>query len=234
MNIQKDLKELQITVSDLKPKFQQLNGTRLIIQYDNPNYVFTLSKTFKPTITAFGITNRCADGKFVLFLEYDNVYKELIYKNLKNLLGLYPDSLDNFYIAKTSEETTDKNGQTKGNYHIVNFAKLYHYQTEEMLKICDVDPNFLKIPYKTAHKTHVLRISEKFWHIGNKIIKEKPKFIETYPYHQIFSTKESSFAHYKLFCREWQINDPFAHKFDNLTKIELHNYSTPSKKSDDK
>lgn len=227
--IQKDiLKRLEIDPDDIYLKFKSLEGTRHIIQYENPDYVFTLSKTFKPKIECFGVTNRCADGKFVLFLDYDKIYKSLIYKNLNNLLKKFPKSLGNFYIATTEPEEVLEDGERKGSYHVVNFVKQFKYQIGEFLKYCDVDPFFLKIPEKTAHKCHVLRISEKYWKVNGTIIKERPKFLETYPKKVIKLDREESYAHYKFFKEHWRIEDPIVvHKFDNLTQIGIHHYSTP-------
>ena len=229
MNIQNDLRELKVETGLLEPKYKNLLGTRQIIQYEHPDYVFTLSKTIKPTIECYGITNRCEDGKFVLFLDYDNIYEEIMYKDLDNLLRKYPKILGNFYIATTGFEETD-DCQIKGNFHVVNFAKLYKYQIEQILKLCNIDPYFIKIPEKTAHKCHVLRISEKFWKKNGQVQKEKPRFIQKYPEVAINQRLELSNAHYIFFSKEWNIREPFqlqAMKFDKLTKIELHKYSTP-------
>ncbi len=230
MDIAKDLQKLGIERDRLTPKFKSFEGTRHIIQYDSPEYVFTLSKTFKPKITGFGITNRCEDGKFVLFLEYDNIYKDLMYKNLANLIKIFPKSFNNFYIAKTSLEGTLGDGKIKGSYHVVNFSKHYKYEIEEYLKLCDVDPYFIEIPKKTAHKCHVLRISKKYWKVNGQEQKQAPEFIETYPFKQNLKNKrESSHAHYRMFWKHWKIIDPFFayHNFDESKKVELHKYSTP-------
>ena len=228
MNFQKDLKELQIG-KDLHQKYKSLQGTRYIIQYEAPEYVFTLSKTFKPKIECFGVTNRCSDGKFVLFLDYDKTYKDIVINDLNVLLKRFPNTFSNFYIATTEPETKQKNGKTKGSYHVVNFAKIFKYQVNEAIKYCNVDPFFATIPDKTAHKCHVLRTSEKFWKIDNKIIKEKPTFLEKHPKKAINPRIELSNPHYKFFQRHWEIQEPFYKqpmKFDNLKSIEIHKYST--------
>ncbi len=231
--IQKDIeKRLRIDPRDIHLKFKSLEGTRHIIQYENPEYVFTLSKTFKPKIKAYGVTNRCEDGKFVLFLEYDKVYKSLVYKNLKNLIKTFPDKFNNFYIARTEPEEHLEDGNIKGSYHVVNFNKHYKYQIERMIRLCDVDPFFKKIPQKTTHKCHVLRFSEKYWKIDGRVAKQKPEFIETYPFKEMIKSQgQASYAHYWLFRKEWNIIDPFYtyHKFDGLKALELHRYSTPKK-----
>jgi len=228
MNFQQDLKELKIG-KDLHQKYKSLIGTRHIIQYETPEYVFTLSKTFKPKIECFGITNRCSDGKYILFLDYDKTYKDILINDLNVLQKVFPNTLSNFYIATTEQETKDKNKKTKGSYHVVNFAKMFKYQITEAIKYCNVDPFFANIPEKTAHKCHVLRTSEKFWKIDGKILKEKPTFLEKYPEKTINPRIELSNPHYRFFQRHWIIQEPFLKqpmKFDNLKNIEIHKYST--------
>ena len=228
MNFQKDLKELQIG-KDIHQKYKSLQGTRHIIQYESPEYVFTLSKTFKPKIDCFGVTNRCSDGKFILFLDYDKVYKDVVTNDLNVLLKKFPKSFSNFYIATTEPETKLENNKTKGSYHVVNFAKMFKYQINEAIQYCNTDPFFKTIPEKTAHKCHVLRTSEKFWKINGNIIKEKPTFLEKYPRTTINPRIELSNPHYRFFERHWNIQEPFIRqpmKFDNLKNIEIHKYST--------
>ena len=229
MNFQKDLKELNIG-KGLHQQYKSLKGTRHIIQYSHPEYVFTLSKTFKPKIECYGITNRCSDGKFILFLDYDKVYKDIVLKDLDVLLKRFPATFSNFYIATTEPETILKKGKIKGSYHVVNFAKLFKYQVTEAIKYCNVDPFFAAIPEKTAHKCHVLRTSEKFWKIDGEIAKEKPTFLTKYPSKAINPRLILSNPHYRFFEKQWEIKEPFYKqpmKFDGLVNIEIHKYSTP-------
>ena len=227
MNFQKDLKELNVG-KDLHQTYKSLEGIRHTIQYETDEYTFSLSKTFKPKIECFGVSNRCSDGKYVLFLDYDKIYKEIMLNDLNILINKFPKTFSNFYIATTEPEQTI-NDKIKGSYHVVNFAKIFKYQVNEAIKYCNVDPFFATIPDKTAHKCHVLRTSEKFWKIDNKIIKEKPTFLEKHPKKAINPRIELSNPHYKFFQRHWEIQEPFYKqpmKFDNLKSIEIHKYST--------
>ena len=228
MNFQKDLKELKIG-KDLHQTFKHLKGYRHTIQYETPDYVFSLSKTFKPKIECFGITNRCSDGKYILFLDYDKTYKDIMLNDLNVLQKVFPKTLSNFYIATTEPETKQKNKKTKGSYHVVNFAKMFKYQVMGAIKYCNVDPLFAKFPETTAHKCHVLRTSEKFWKTDSEIVKEKPTFLEKYPERTINPRIELSNPHYRFFQRHWNIQEPFKRqpmKFDDLKDIEIHKYST--------
>lgn len=226
-NLIQAIKKLKIDSKGLSKKFESLEGTRHIIQFEHKDYIFTLSKTFKPAIECIGVTNRCQDGLYIFFADYDRIYKDLMYKNLNTILEKFPNNFENFYIAKTEEEEILKGGKIKGSYHVVNFAKNPKDIIKEALSYCNVDPFFLKIPEKTAHKCHVLRFTEKCWKINGKKFKQKPEFLEMYPKATIKPPIKSSNAHYELFKNEWGIKDARFHDFDELVRIELHEYSTP-------
>jgi len=230
--IKEDLDKLKIKEKDLVPKYSSFQGTRHIIQYEGPGYIFTLSKTFKPEISCRGISNRCEDGSFIFFADYDKVYKSVMIKNLSNLLKRFPGELDTFYIAATAPEEILEDGKIKGSYHVVNFVKHRKSKIAEFLEYCDVDPFFIEIPEKTAHKCHVLRYSEKISMVNNKIIKERPEFIQVYPIWPSQTGKECSLPHFRLFEKIWGIPFSAGHKFDNATTLERHLYSTPKKPQD--
>lgn len=230
VNLNSWAKQLKIDLSSLKQSYKRLDGTRLLIQAENEDYCVTLSKTYKPKIETVGVSNRCYDGSYVLFADYDQIYKDLVYKNLNNLMRKYPLKFDNFFIATTEPETILKRGKIKGSYHAVCFTKFKKDEIKLFLEDMDVDPHFASIPFKTAHKCHVLRLDKKYWQHDGTEQKEEPKFCEIYPREIMFSTKENSHAHYKLFSRFWNFYDPYFafRKWDFPSKmIELHEYSTP-------
>jgi ribosomal protein S27AE len=233
-NILKDLKRLNVDVSKLKETFSQFGGTRDIVQYSNDEYTFSLAKTIKPKIRCFGVTNRTEDMEYIFFADYDHVYKSLMLKNLDFLIKEFPKNFDNFYIVKTGKEEVLENGEISGSYHVINFVKHRKRNIIKFLDFCDVDPAFIKIPQKTEHKTHVLRVSEKYFEFNNKLIKDAPEFLHVYPNEPLMSGKKCSKAHYDFFQNFWGHKTQLSHEFDNLTKIEFHSYLTPQKLSDKK
>ena len=86
MNVTEWFDRLGISPSELKETVCSLDGTRPYIQAEAANYTVSLAKTYKPDIETIGITNRCEDGLFILFADYDKIYKKIVYKNLDNLL----------------------------------------------------------------------------------------------------------------------------------------------------
>ena len=227
-----DLEKLKITLSDLKECYSQFGGTREIVQYETEDYTFSLAKTLKPKIKCYGLTNRTEDLQYIFFADYDKIYKSLMLKNLAFLIRKFPNSFDNFYIIRTGKEENLPNGEISGSYHVINFVKHLKRVNLRFLEYCDVDPSFIKIPSKTEHKTHVLRVSEKYYEINNTIVKDAPEFIEVFPNYPLMSGRECSKAHYKFFSNLWGNPTKLSHNFDNSSKIELHQYSTPAKVTD--
>jgi hypothetical protein len=225
------VKDLKIDESSLRTNFRRLSGNNKLIQAENDNYTVTLSKKLIPLIETIGVTNRCNDGLFVLFADYDKVYRELVYKNIKNLLTLFPGQLSNFFIACTEPETKDNYGQTIGSYHVINLAKGFKSEIKNYLKYMDVDKHYKSIPLKTPHKCHVLRITKKVWRENNKTLKEKPFFLEMFPNEFVETGREQSTAHYSIFSKEWKFKDLYfsQRQWDNQKNIELQKYSTPKK-----
>lgn len=234
--ILEDIKKLDVDYSTLKKVFEQFEGTRQIIQYANKKYTFSLAKTIKPVVRCFGVTNRCDDGQFIFFADYDKIYKSLMLQNLDLLLKKFPNKFDNFYIVQTGAEETTKNGDIVGSYHVINFVK----NSKSFIKKCvddltDCDECFKEIPKKTAHKTHVLRFSKKYYEVDGSIIKEEPKFLHIYPKDKFHITgKECSKPHYLLFQNMWGNPTQISHCFDDLHGSEYHSYLTPNKEDDRK
>lgn len=229
----KDIENLGINPKKLKKLNEKIDKINKIIQYETEAYIFTLSKRLKPKVKCYGVSNRCEDGQFILFLDFDSIYKDIMYKNLDLLLKKYPNLLDVFYIARTSEEKHLKNGKIIGSYHAINFIKHTKNQINEFLNQSDVDPEYIKSFNTTAHKSNVLRLTNKYYALDGRIIKEAPVFMQTYPKiplpknkRIIISNKQCSIAHYKIFSHEWGINPLLPHNFDKSHIIELHEYLT--------
>lgn len=225
--IHKAIQELDIK-QPLTETFRQLGTVKSTIQLENDKYTFTLSKTLKPRIETAGIDNRCGDGLFIFFADYDRVYLDIVKQNLRVLLERFPGRFENFYIA-ASEQPREIEGKTFGNFHIVSFAKMPKLELAECLGFCDIDPQFKEALTSTAHRANVLRSCEKVWIADGKQAKERPFFLEHYPLEPANKGLISSLAHYMHFVHEaWAINDlqEDARTFDNSQQVTLHFYKT--------
>ena len=103
-----------------------------------------------PSFTSWktGITNRCKDGTFVLFLDYDGTPLQWIMEECGYLQLEY--GIGDCHIFKT------KNG-----YHVVNTEKREFGEMLEMMRATSCDPNFINVPLRYGKKAWTLRISDK-------------------------------------------------------------------------
>jgi len=116
--------------------------------------------TFKKFNTyKMGITNRCKDGQFVLFLDYDNVPLPWIQEELRNLQKTY--NVGDIHIFKTS----------KG-FHVINTEKRSFTDILFLMKKTSCDPLYIDIPLRYGKKAWTLRLSDKKG-------KDKTKFVQT-------------------------------------------------------
>lgn len=109
-----------------------------------------------------GITNRCKDGSYCCFLDYDAVPLEWVIEELKLLIDLFP--VYHFHVFKTT------NG-----FHAICTNKLSLRDLVELMRDSSTDDAYKWVPLKRARKVWTLRTTEKD---GNK-----PEFLTT-----VFST----------------------------------------------
>lgn len=107
---------------------------------------FRSYKSFDTFLT--GITNRCNNGEYILFLDYDEVPIKWIEEELNYLLET--QDLNHFYLFKTN----------KG-YHAINLEKRPLKRIIELLDLTSTDYNFKIVPLMRAKKVWTLRITPK-------------------------------------------------------------------------
>jgi hypothetical protein len=203
------------------------------------------AKSFeKPKTTCTGILNRCEDGSFILFIDYDKTYFHILVKELENLKKRFPDKLTSFAIFETTNSIETKNG-ILGNYHVVSFAKVSFEDVNDMLRWTTADEDFKKLPLNTPYKAWTLRVSPKFdWekqycsqtgeYLGKcDVIKDAPTFIGWSQLEDTFSG-EISQAHLKFYKyhiskkRDTKLYDDVLEywKNDGSSRIELKQYDS--------
>lgn len=97
---------------------------------------------------AYGVTNRCQDGKFVLFLDYDNIPYEWMREELLDLQLIY--RLSTIYIFETD----------KG-FHAMCLDKFTLPYLLKIMENTSIDPKYKDIPLKYGKRLWTLRLSEK-------------------------------------------------------------------------
>lgn len=204
-----------------------------------------LSKSVKkPVSTCYGITNKCEDGEYILFADYDKVYLNTLFKELNNVFRRYSKYLTQFAVFESSQSILTKNG-TLGSYHVISFAKLPYQKMREILSYMTVDDAFYKLPANTPYRANTLRISPKFaWEeqqdsktgepVGmQEVLKDSPKFITWFPDERHVPEVKVSEGHlktYNHFIQNFKI--PLISvkwDMDRSTRIELKQYDSLGK-----
>lgn len=134
---------------------------------------------FKPKTLCYGITNRCSDGSYILFADYDNINESVLFKELENLLKRFPE-LKCFMVLESSEPYS-VNSEIFGSYHVISFTKMPYHKMREVLSYMSVDDDFFQLPAKTTYRCNTLRISPKFSVRTGEIAKGKPGFLKFFP-----------------------------------------------------
>jgi len=149
------------------------DGTLVFKRKLNKKETYKISKGKKnTTLTIFnkpqivrGVASYCADGKHVLFIDYDDVPRWLVEEDYLRLQRLFKIPLG--YLFTTKQNLKD---QEFGNYHVICLAKFYPKEIYEMISITHADINYASMPLRNKYRNWILRI-------GTKINKVKPKFI---------------------------------------------------------
>lgn len=96
----------------------------------------------------YGIGNRCEDGKYVLFLDYDDTPDEWIREEIKLLQD--NTQLGTAYIF-----------QTKNGCHVLFLEKFYLAEILKLMNMTSIDPRYKNVPLQYGKKLWVLRSSNK-------------------------------------------------------------------------
>lgn len=96
-----------------------------------------------------GISSMCDDMKHILFLDYDNMQKDLVLKELLDMQDRF--KLTPFYLFTTKE----------GNYHAICLTKLMPSEVIRIQQETHCDSNYITMPIRNKYRSWVIRVSEK-------------------------------------------------------------------------
>ena len=170
----------------------------LIREVGDENMNIPFLKKFPSEEFVFAYSNRCIDGKYVVFLDYDDITPAYVYENIKSLQVTF--NLSDFYVFSSSINR-------KG-CHAVCLDKVNLKTLIRIMKHGNVDEFYIDIP-KFFKKHWLLRLSEKK--------AEQIKFLG-----QIFSNTSSyerSNAHRILLNNLFDIGILKDKTYDNHTKL---------------
>lgn len=187
-----------------------------IIKRDN---YFSLNIYKKPQWVS-GITSMCADMKHIVMIDWDNVCRWIVEKELEILSK---ERQAPFYLFKTKEEKKGK--ELVGNYHAICLVKYHPFEIiYKIIADTSCDNAYRTMPLRNIYRSWVLRISDKK---GSN----KPKFVKVI-YNVLDRMKEPvlqeiSSAHLKVLKELYPEipNIKYVNK-DNLKKIFINHYET--------
>jgi len=189
----------------------------------NKNEMYKISKGrsfesvsfYKKPIVVSGFSNSCEDGKFILLIDYDDIYREIVIKEFERIQKEF--SLTPAYLF-TTKDAMD-NGKHRGNYHIISLTKLNMREVYEILKETHSDINYIDMPKRNPYKNWVLRISGK----GKR---GRPKFVKIVGDNINLSEKISK-PHKELLSKLYsKIKHPKYLNLDNGKTVGLQKYQT--------
>jgi hypothetical protein len=126
---------------------------------------FSVNIYKKPEWTT-GVTSMTEDGKHILMLDYDDVLKSVMLRDLDNLRQEGVSAP--FYIFTTKERKWQ--GDTIGNYHVICPQKFVAAEVVRLQGFTNCDYAYKTMPTRNPYRSWVLRIAAKG-------VRPKPKFL---------------------------------------------------------
>ena len=143
----------------------------------------------KPQVVS-GFSNVCDSGKFILMIDYDDIYRDIVEEEFIRLQRDF--RLTAAYLFTTKDEVENK--KHRGNYHIISLTTLTMDEVYKILKNTRCDINYTDMPRRNPYKNWVLRISGK----GKR---GRPKFVKLVGDVKENLTEQTSKAHKKLLTK---------------------------------
>jgi len=109
------------------------------------NVGLSLSAWKAPNTWTKGVFNRCRDGKYIPFWDYDFLELEDVVCEVKHLQEVF--NLGNLYVFRSGG---------KG-FHVVGFDKLFAHEFMELLMSSGCDEAFKNVPRFASYRNWVLR-----------------------------------------------------------------------------
>lgn len=172
---------------------------------------FRFSTTFYDTPSAYslGYNNRCADGKYVIFADYDDLALNEVIAEVQFLQEKF--ELSDFYIFKLDRENS---------WHAVCLDKVTLAECWEILHVSSCDGAFVNSVKNLNTRKWVLRIDKK----GSR---GAPKWHLTIQ--SRFNSKQKSNAHAEFLKKYWQVPIKKEGKYDTSKEIGIIRYNTASR-----
>jgi hypothetical protein len=102
------------------------------------------------SLLQYGFGNRCTDGKYVLFLDYDDTPLEWVLEELRLLQRTFKNEVGTGYVF-----------QTKNGFHVVFLEKHFLGRIVDFMNVSSCDKNYKEVPMQYARRVWILRQSKK-------------------------------------------------------------------------
>lgn len=175
------------------------------IRSRNNIFRLALERIRLPKAWTTGTMNRCEDGKYIVYLDYDLIEEDYLKGELAHLQAVF--DVGDFFVFQSSPKK----------YHAISFSKMTALEYVRLLENSSADELFKKIPRYVSYRNWVLRHFE-------KAEKNKPKYLYTLAN---TSNRQESYAHFKFlktFYPDIPINK--LKNSDCLTKLDIITYKT--------
>ena len=118
------------------------------IPFTEKNLHLLAKTTQERTKFHYGMGNRCDNGQYCVFLDYDDTPLEWVYAEI----DLLQDScgLGSAYVF-----------QTKNGYHVCFLEKVYFHELLDIMSMTTIDQRYRNVPLRYGNKIWVLRNSKK-------------------------------------------------------------------------
>jgi hypothetical protein len=176
---------------------------------------FSVNIYKKPEWTT-GVTSMTEDGKHILMLDYDDVLKSVMLKDLDNLRQEGVSAP--FYIFTTKQRKWQ--GDTIGNYHVICPQKFVAAEVVRLQGFTNCDYAYKTMPTRNPYRSWVLRIAAKG-------VRPKPKFLNIIGPEVFAKEPEVSSAHIGLIEKLYPEMPKITYRNqDQYRKLYLNQYET--------
>ena len=180
-----------------------------------------ISLVKQPDKYTIGIANETRDGRYVPFVDYDDVDYDKV--NAEAKMAIKGLKLSGLALIATREKESAL-GIRHGSYHLIGIDKLPFHTHYTMLEGMSCDRNFLRAVDYYRERVWVLRVYPKIGMEKWKAVRERPELLEW------ISGKgdgkwERSLGIYN-FLRDWYGIPEIRGKFDGIDGVRVESYTT--------
>lgn len=188
-------------------------GVKFTLDFGKITTVLGIFKA--PSYPTEGISSICLDGKHVIFIDYDNIWRWIPETELPLLVDEF--KLTPFYFFSTEERLNG--GHPIGSYHAISLTKKHYHEVVDILRRSNCDRKFLEVPEHMWYHSWVLRVIPKAG-------RPAPQYLGVLGSRKWVKSVEVSRAHLEFLKKHYGVPDLGYKKLDNFDKVLVTTYLT--------